>query len=114
MTVDQEIMQLRARVADLEAALNLNNITLQSAFKLTPTMSALLGLLVSLPVVTDEIIKQRLKLAADSKVLVYRLRKALEPHEIEIFSRRGTGWYLNDDARAVLQAVTAEVTAEAA
>lgn len=113
--IDQEELEyLRARVADLEATLNLRNEVLKSHYKLTPAMNGLLNLLVELPFVSDEVIKDRLHLAADSKVLVYRLRKELEGQGIEVFSRRGIGWYIDEPTRERLQQLTSEVTAEAA
>lgn len=109
MTDQEELDYLRARVADLEATLGLKNDTLKSIYKLTPAMNGLLNLLIELPFVDDETIKHRLHLAADSKVLVYRLRKELEDKDVEIFSRRGVGWYLTDETKERLRSLTMEV-----
>lgn len=114
MNDTNELELLRAKVANLEAALGLRNETLKATFKLTPAMNGLLALLVELPFVSDDVIRDRLCLAADSKVLVYRLRRALDGQNIEIFSRRGIGWFLDEATRKRLQAVTSEATAKAA
>jgi hypothetical protein len=114
MQIEDEVVTLRARVTELEAALGLKNKTLRTQYRLTPALSDLLGLLSELPYVSDEIIKDRLHLAADSKVLVYRLRKELEGQDIEIHSRRGIGWYVDEPTRERLKQLTQEVTQQAA
>ena len=115
MTDTDEIAALRNRIAALESTLKLKDETLTSRYKLTPAMSGLLGLLVELPIVHDEIIRERLQLAADAKVAIYRLRRQLEAFGISIHSRRGAGWFLDEDTRDKIQReVTPDVTADAA
>lgn len=113
--MSDEIELLRSRVAELEAALGLKNETITSRYKLTPAMSSLLGLLVEMPIVTEEAIKEQVRIAADAKVAVYRLRRQLAPYGIEIHSRRGSGWYLDNVTKdSIRLAVTSPVIAEAA
>ena len=75
--------------------------------------AAVLGLLVELPVVTEEVIQDRAKVAGDAKVAVYRLRRQLEGKNITIHMRRGTGWWLDEETRNALRGNT-EATQEAA
>jgi hypothetical protein len=113
--MSEDIETLRSRVAELESALGLKNETLTSLYKLTPAMTSLLGLLVELPIVHDEIIQERLKLAANAKVAVYRLRRQLEAHDIQIHSRRGSGWFLDEETKQRIQRdLTTEVMDAAA
>lgn len=112
---DDEIQNLRDRIAALESALKLKNETITSRYKLTPAMSSLFGLLVELPIVDDSLIKSQLKLAADAKVAIYRLRRQLADYGIEIHSRRGSGWFLDSDTKEQIRlAITSEVIDEAA
>lgn len=112
---DEDVAGLQARIAELETALSLKSETITSRYKLTPAMSSLLGLLVELPIVHDETICDHLKIAANAKVAIYRLRRQLEPHNITVHSRRGSGWYLDDETKNQIRlAVTSTVTAAAA
>ena len=79
---DDEITILRARVEELEAALHLKN---------------------------GDLIQERLALAADAKVAIYRLRRMVEPHGIKIHSRRGSGWFLDE---ATKERIRREITSE--
>lgn len=111
----EEIQVLKDRIASLEAALGLKNETLTTKYKLTPAMGSLLGLLLELPIVTDEAIKNKLRIAADAKVAIYRLRRQLLPYAVEVHSKRGTGWYLDDETKLrIRHDVTGEVIERAA
>jgi hypothetical protein len=111
----EDIEALKARIAELESALNLKNETITSRYKLTPAMGSLFGLLIELPMVDDDLIRTRLKLAADAKVAIYRLRRQLLPYGIDVHSRRGSGWYLDEATKErVRLEVTGEVIDEAA
>ena len=98
---------LRARIQDLEAALNQNNYNIQAAFKLSPALSNILGLLLALPAVTSDMIHPRLGLAADAKVAIHRLRLHLKEFTIEVKSRRNIGYWLDADTKArIKQAIS--------
>lgn len=107
---NDELSALRARVAELEAALQLKNADLRSRYQLTPAMNAILGLMLELPMVNDELIQTRLGIAADAKVAMFRLRKQLEPHGIKVQCRRGSGWYIDDITKdRIKREITSEV-----
>lgn len=109
--MSDEISTLRARVAELEATLKLKNADLRARYKLTPAMNSILGLMLELPMVNDELLQERLGLAADAKVAVFRLRKQLEPHGIKIQCRRGSGWFLDDLTKdRIRREITSEVS----
>jgi hypothetical protein len=111
---DEDVAGLQARIAELEAVLSLKSETITSRYKLTPAMSSLLGLLVELPIVREDTICERLKIAANAKVAIYRLRRQLEPHNITVHLRRGSGWYLDNETKNKIRlAVTPIVTAAA-
>jgi hypothetical protein len=102
-----EMDQLRLKVRDLELALGQNNDNLAVTFRLTPVLNNLCGLLLALPVVTPEMIRQRLEIAPDAKVAIHRLRKHLEPWKIEIESRRNVGYWLEEVTKARIRALLA-------
>jgi hypothetical protein len=104
-TPHDEVTQLRARVKDLEAALSQNDHTLALAYNLPPRLSDLLGLLLNLPVVSSEMIRQRLEIATDAKVAIHRLRKHLTPYGIKVEGRRGFGYWLSEDTKEAIRAV---------
>lgn len=104
---DDEKVQLRNRVRDLELALGQRDEGLAATFRLTPVLNNLMGLLLTVPVVTPEMIRQRLEIAPDAKVAAHRLRKQLEPFEIKIHSRRNVGYWLEDADKARIRGMVA-------
>lgn len=105
--IDHEKDQLRARVRDLELALGQGDAKLAAAFRLTPVLNNLFGLLLSLQTVTPEMIRQRLEIAPDAKVAIHRLRAQLKPWAIEIESRRNVGYWLSAETKAKILALLA-------
>lgn len=103
--VDEEVTILKARVRDLEAVLKQNDPSLMMAFRLTPAASDLFGLLLSVPYVTTEMIRQRLEIATDGKVAVHRLRQQLKPWNIVIQSRRSLGYWLDPATKEQVRSV---------
>ncbi|MGZ3672901.1 MAG: hypothetical protein ACXVCO_01205 [Ktedonobacterales bacterium] len=110
---------MKARIQDLEAALGQKDHTLAITYKLSPTLSDLLGLLISVKVADPAMIQQRLEVVTDAKVAVHRLRKRMKHFGIEIHGRRLVGYWLDDEtkerlrqraARVPLQVVTSQVT----
>lgn len=97
--------QLRARIRDLELTLGQGNDTLAATFRLTPVLNNLLGLLLTLPVVTPEMIRQRLEIAPDAKVAIHRLRRHLDPWKIAVGSKRNVGYWLDADAKTAIKAL---------
>jgi hypothetical protein len=110
----EELERLQQRVKDLELTLGQNNDSLAVTFKLTPVLNNLMGLLLALPNVTPEIIRQRLEIAHDAKVAIHRLRKHLEPFEIRIQSRRNLGYWLEDETKVRIRGLLAEKQSAAA
>lgn len=103
VTDDDEKVQMRNRIRDLELALGQRDDGLAATFRLTPVLNNLMGLLLSVPTVTPEMIRQRLEIAPDAKVAMHRLRKQLkefcDEHELpplEIHQRRNVGYWLDD------------------
>lgn len=110
MADDHEKDQLRARIRDLELTLGQANDNLAVTFRLTPVLNNLLGLLLSLPVVTPEMIRQRLEIAPDAKVAIHRLRQHLVPWlgEDAIESKRNVGYWLSKETKAKIRALMAD------
>jgi len=104
---NDEIATLQDRVRDLEAALGQKDHRLVLAFDLSPKLSDLLGLLLNSPVVSSPTIRQRLEIASDARVAMYRLRRTMEKFNVVIHCRRGYGYWLDE---ATKQRITAKVT----
>lgn len=104
---DDELAALRARVRDLEAVLGQSQEGITATFRLTPVLSNLFGLLLSLPNVTSEMIRQRLEIATDAKVAIHRLRTHLKPWGIKVHSRRNVGYWFDDEAKKKIRALIA-------
>jgi hypothetical protein len=105
---------LKARIRDLELALGQGNANLAVTFRLTPVLNNLMGLLVAMPVVTPEMICQRLGIAPDAKVAVFRLREHIAPWGLTIHSKRNVGYWIDSADKMKIKrllAGTAEETA---
>lgn len=105
---------LRQRIKDLELSLGQGDESLAHTFKLTPVLNNLMGLLLSLPNATPEMIRQRLEIAHDAKVAVHRLRRHLKAfcdergiEEIAIKSRRNLGYWFEDETKALIRGLVA-------
>jgi hypothetical protein len=105
---------LKDRIRELEKALGLKDEGL-AAFRLPPTLNDLFGLLLSVPQASPDLISQRLEISTCTKVAVHRLRHALKPWNIEIHSKRGIGYWIDEATKVrVREMVTSQVTAVAA
>lgn len=102
MPPETEITSLKERVRHLEAALNQNNPTLHATFQLPKHLENLLGLLISVPNVTPEMIVDT-RVASNARVAVHRLRTALKPFDIPIKSRRALGWWIDPETKSKIQ-----------
>jgi hypothetical protein len=123
---------LRARIRDLETALNQKNLDIAVTFQLTPALANLLGVLLSLPLVTADTVQHRLEIVTDPKVAIHRLRKmlarwhgklGLAADGVLIQGRRHVGYWIEPEHKALLNAaiergsvepVTQQVTEQAA
>jgi len=94
---------LRARIRDLSAALRQENQSFLVAFRLTPALNNLLGLLYSVELVTTDMIQQRLEIATEAKVAIHRLRKHMEDFGVVIESRRHLGYWLSSEAKEIIR-----------
>jgi biotin operon repressor len=104
-----EVDQLRLKVRDLELALGQNDANLAVTFRLTPVLNNLMGLLLALPNVTPEMIRQRLEIAPDAKVAIHRLRKHIEPWGIEIKSKRNVGYWIESADKLKIKVLVAGI-----
>jgi hypothetical protein len=68
----------------------------------------LMGLLLTLPIVTPEVIAQRLGLDIEVRVAMNRLRKDLAKHGLVIESRRKLGYWFTDETKAKIKLMTDE------
>jgi hypothetical protein len=102
LSASADTRDLHERIRDLEKCLHQRDDDFALVFDLPPKMGDLLGLLYTMPVVTPEVITQRLAIATDAKAAVYRLRKLVEKHNIEIVGRRGYGYFLRDSSRELI------------
>lgn len=107
VTDDDEKIQMRNRIRDLELALGQRDEGLLATFRLTPVLNNLMGLLLSVPAVTPEMIRQRLEIAPDAKVAVHRLRRQLAEFDIKIQSRRNVGYWIEDEDKARIRGMVA-------
>jgi len=98
---DYESLQLRIR--DLEHVLNLRNDNLAIAYKLASTNLKIMGLLLSLPTITPQMMTTRLSITTDAKVAMHRLRTHLKPYGIEIHNKRGLGYWIEDADKAKIR-----------
>lgn len=122
MTNDEEKAQLldmieqkSSRIRDLELVLGQRDEALAGTFRLTPMQHNLLGLLLNVPFVSPEMVRQRLEISQDAKVAFFRLRRDLglwaeknEEPPIEIHSKRGLGYWLEDEDKLRVRKIIAE------
>ncbi|MCK1741373.1 hypothetical protein IVA80_10975 [Bradyrhizobium sp. 139] len=109
----EETAHLRTRVRDLELVLGLRDESLVATFRLTPVLNNVLGLLLNVPAVTPEMVRQRLEIAHDAKVAIHRLRKHMLPYGITVQSRRNVGYWLDDEAKMKIRDMIREQLAGA-
>jgi hypothetical protein len=119
--VPDESAVLQARIRDLEAALNQNNLDVAVAFQLTPALANLLGLLLSLPLVSADTIRHRLEIVTDPKVAIHRLRKALArwnstlglpDGDSLVKGRRHVGYWIEPEHKELLKSRIASVKSD--
>ena len=108
-------MDEAARILYLEEKLREANYRLQqtdqsliATFKLPPQRMKLMGLLLTLPIVTTEIIAQRLGIDIEVRVAMNRLRNDLAKWELRIESRRKLGYWFTEETKARIKALVSE------
>jgi|SRR5579859_219452 len=78
-------------------------IRLCKEFKLSPQLSKLLRLLIYMELVTPAVVHQNVSRVSQINQMVHRLRRSL-PGDVPIHNVHGVGWYLDEEAKAVLRA----------
>ena len=100
-----------ARIEALEKALHLDDRVLATVFKLPPQQANLLGLLISTPLVTTDMVRG-LGVANTPKVAMQRLRKRLGAYKISVQCAPRSGYFLSaEDKEVINDAVKAMVAA---
>ena len=77
---------------------------LRSVFQLPLLLSNLMKLLMTTPTATDNMIRQH---TPKPKAAMFRLRKHLAGWKIEVQSRRGVGYWINDKDKVRVRAYVA-------
>jgi hypothetical protein len=96
VNTERDVVELKARVAQLEHALAQNDDFIVHLFNLPPALANLFGLLLTKPFVSTQLAQYEMKVVAHAQVSIHRLRARLSPLGIEIHTRRKIGWYLDD------------------
>lgn len=93
---------LKARIAELENALQLKDVSLQNILKLSGAMNWLVNMLLTVPALAPETISKASGLLSDPKMLVYRTNRRLAAHGVSIKSRRDVGYFFDEADRQKL------------
>ena len=104
MQPEDELAYLRTRVAELENNNKNTQSDLAFIYGLPPVLEKLLRMLLSNQRITNEMIEEQLRLKTLPKVTVFRLRRFLKPHGIDIQSKRHLGYWLTPEDKQVLEA----------
>jgi hypothetical protein len=103
--MSSETAVLLKRIEELETCLGLHDQNLGVVFKLPRSLAKLLGLLLSTPNVTPEMIQDRLRIATNAKVAVHRLRAGLAAWDVEINSKRSLGYWIDSETKARIRGI---------
>ncbi len=113
--VTEQLEVAHQRIRDLEIILGQVDRGAAAAFKLSTSLSKLLGCLMETPNVTPEMIVDRLAIATDAKVAVHRLRDAMKPWQVDkkpiIQGRRGLGYWIDQADKDRLNIIVASLAA---
>jgi len=104
-----KIVILQTQLRDLQYRLRQTDQRLLATFKLPPQRMKLMSLLIDLPIVTPEVIAQRLGIDIEVRVAMNRLRKDLATFGIEVQSRRKLGYWFTDETKARIKLMTEEI-----
>lgn len=111
MITEDEAAVLQGRIKDLEAALMIGSKAIGATFLLPPRLADILGILITQPVVTTDVMQTRLSLASEPKVAMHRLRKHMAKYGIKINSRNRVGYWIDDESKQQLRAMIEAKTA---
>ena len=102
------ILYLEEQLRDLQYRLRQTDQSLIATFKLPPQRMKLMGLLLTLPIVTTDIIAQRLGIDIEVRVAMNRLRNDLAKWELRIESRRKLGYWFTEETKARIKLLVSE------
>lgn len=109
--IQTENERLKARVAELEKQLLQGPQGMAACFPFTPALIATFGLLLREDVIDVDAFEADENTPKNIKVTIHRLRKLLAPYNIDIKSRRSTGYWIADaDKARVRKMITEAVT----
>lgn len=97
---------LEEQLRNMQYRLRQTDQSLLAVFKLPPQRMKLMAMLLDLPLVTPEIIAQRLGIV-EVRVAMNRLRKDLEKFSLEIQSRRKLGYWFTAETKAKIKSLVA-------
>jgi len=112
-----ELEEVRERVrASVKQRQDLE-VVIARYFHFTPPHARLFHLLFKLPAITSEAISERLGIR-DVKVAIHRLRREIESGDhagnVQINSKRGVGYWMDDASKAYVRSVISNEANEAA
>lgn len=100
MTLNEEVVFLRTRVEELEQKLTgVSNYDVAFMFSLPPMLEKVFRLLLLNKRVTTQMVSDSLGSEIDVKMTMFRLRKYLKPHDVEVKSKRHIGYWLESDVK---------------
>lgn len=100
MTLNEEVVLLRSRVEELEQKLTgVSNYDVAFMFSLPPMLEKVFRLLLLNKRVTTQMVADHLGSDIDVKMTMFRLRKYLKPHDVEVQSKRHIGYWLDQEAK---------------
>jgi chromosome condensin MukBEF ATPase and DNA-binding subunit MukB len=104
----EDINDLRARITELEATLYAERDALRLLFKFSNAKSHIVALLMSCKSIDKTMIEETLNVVTDIKVAICTLRKQLEPWGIKVHSKRGYGYWIDDETKARIKTMLAD------
>lgn len=108
--MQSKIDELEAQLRDYRTLLLQDrNEPLIIAFRLSPSLAKLMGLLLALPKVTTEMVEHRLEIVTDAKVAIHRLRAKLKKHGITIESQYGVGYWISPEHKELARKNVAHI-----
>lgn len=103
MTPNEELSFLRSRVVELEQKLTgVNTADIAFMFSLPPMLEKAFKLLLTNQRVTTQMIAENLGADIDAKMTMFRLRKYLTSHGVEVKSKRHLGYWIDPAAKSQL------------
>lgn len=100
MTLNEEVVLLRSRVEELEQKLTgVSNYDVAFMFSLPPILEKVFKLLLLNKRVTTQMVADNVGTEIDVKMTMFRLRKYLKPHGVDVQSKRHIGYWLDQETK---------------